>query len=104
MKCFVEQFHNKNQFVIEYNNPDGKDSDIDGNTLLVFQSYRSVIAIYNPITKKLFVNWNKWDYSKTTMKHLKMFINEYTCYRYDNKYQFSSFLRIESKMVVLFEE
>ena len=97
IKCRVEQLANKNQFVIEYN-------DYTKNQkLITFQSYRTIICYYNPMTKSLYVNWHKWDYSKTTMKHLKMFINDYTCYHYDNKQQFMLFLKNNEK-VTLFEE
>lgn len=100
IKLSVEQLANKNQFVIYYNDPLGGSSN---RTLVAFQSYNSVIAIFNPAGHILYVNWSKWDYSKTTMKHLKMFINQYTCYQYDNKYQFLNFINTSGE-VVLFEE
>ena len=60
-----------NQFVIET------------DTTVVFQSYNSRIAEYN----KLFANehlkvFSDWDYSKTTMRHFKRFINEETSFSY----------------------
>ena len=58
----VEQFYNKNQFIIR----DG------GKT--VFQSYDSTIAIYENGVLTL---GHDWDYSKTTSKHLYLFIDEY---------------------------
>jgi len=60
----VTQFHNKNQFVIY-----GKDET-------VFQSYYSTIARVNDATDELTL-YDKWDYSKTTMKHLYLFIEEH---------------------------
>lgn len=98
LKIFVHQLANKNQFVIEYNNH----CDSTKTTNYVFQSYRSIIAIYNPETKTLLLNWHKWDYSKTTLKHLKLFINEWTCYRYENKQQFINL--IKQKDFILFSE
>lgn len=78
-KLFVEQLANKNQFIIHYENG------------LAFQSYRSLIAVLSGDT--LLINWNKWDYSKTTLKHLKMFVNEYTPYTYENRQQFLKEIR-----------
>lgn len=59
----VSNFHNKNQFLIR---EDGK---------IIFQSYDSIIAIYDT-TKKLKFGKN-WDYSTTTLKHLYFFIDEF---------------------------
>ena len=58
----VEQFYNKNQFVIKTDKG------------IVFQSYNSVIAIYENGVLTL---GKDWDYSKTTTKHLYLFINDY---------------------------
>ena len=62
MKMYVEQFYNKNQFVIK-----SKES-------VVFQSYQSVIAT---IEKGVLTLGKHWDYSNTTRKHLYLFLNEY---------------------------
>ena len=95
IKMRVEQLENKNQFVIYYKN--------NYTEIVVFQSYRTIIAIYYPYEKELFINWHYWDYSKTTSKHLKIFINDYTIYKYDNKKQFLDFITSDN-MVKLFEE
>lgn len=59
----VEQFYNKNQFLIN-----GKDG-------LYFQSYNSMIAkITNDGVLQLGYDW---DYSRTTMKHLYLFLIDY---------------------------
>lgn len=97
----VQQLLNKNQFVIYYEDMDC--SFASKRSFRVFQSYTTLIAIYNPITKELKVNWSKWDYSKTTMKHLKVFINDFTCYEYENKAQFLNLIT-HHPMVELFEE
>lgn len=61
----VEQFYNKNQFLIK------------GRSGLTFQSYKSTIANISPEGKlKLFTDW---DYSNTTRKHLYLFLREYRC-------------------------
>lgn len=60
----VEQFYNKNQFVI-----------FGGDAIVTFQSYQSTIANFN---KKGTLNLFKdWDYSKTTLKHLYLFLNDF---------------------------
>lgn len=59
----VRQLANKNQFVME-----------DGEQI-IFQSYNSVIAIYGK-EKDVLVLGCDWDYSKTTLKHLYIFIDE----------------------------
>lgn len=59
----VEQFYNKNQFVIT------------GASKIVFQSYNSTCAIINE-DGDLILGYD-WDYSKTTMKHLYLFLDEY---------------------------
>ena len=60
----VKQFYNKNQFVIY------------GNGEVIFQSYDSTIAKINNATDEI-TFYERWDYSKTTMKHLYLFIKEY---------------------------
>ena len=79
-KVSVTQLANKNQFLITYYD--------SGVKYWMFQSYSSLICVYCPSTKELLLNASKWDYSKTTIKHFKMFINEWTCYNYDDKAQF----------------
>ena len=59
----VEQFYNKNQFLIK------------GENGITFQSYQSTIAnISNGGKLTLFSNW---DYSHTTLKHLYLFLKDY---------------------------
>lgn len=60
----VQNFYNKNQFIIT-----------GGDAIVTFQSYNSVIA---KIDKKgTLILGNNWNYSKTTLKHLYLFINDY---------------------------
>ena len=56
----VEQLGNKNQFKVFFGNG------------VAFQSYDSLIAFKND-EGKVFLS-DKWDYSKTTLKHLKLFL------------------------------
>ena len=58
----VEQFYNKNQFVME------------GESTIIFQSYNSTIAIVNNGVLTLGYDW---DYSRTTLKHLYLFLRDY---------------------------
>lgn len=60
----VSQFYNKNQFIIT------------SDRKTVFQSYNSTIAV---IDEKGLTLGRNWDYSKTTMKHLYLFLEE-KCY------------------------
>lgn len=60
----VENFYNKNQFLIREDNK------------IIFQSYNSIIAIWDYSKKKLTLGYD-WDYSTTTSKHLYYFISDY---------------------------
>lgn len=59
----VEQFYNKNQFLIR------------GDAGITFQSYDSTIA--NIDSNGNLTLFRDWDYSKTTLKHLYLFLNDY---------------------------
>lgn len=59
----VEQLYNKNQFLIK------------GASGITFQSYSSTIANINKAGELSF--GEDWDYSRTTMKHLYLFLNDY---------------------------
>jgi len=64
----VEQFHNKNQFVIYE------------PSKATFQSYESTICILNNDSIETLRVGRRWDYSKTTLKHFYMFLEEYISY------------------------
>lgn len=72
----VYQLENLNQFVIKHG----------GYTY--FQSYNSLIAVYHYDYEKgiyeLTLGGN-WDYSMTTLKHLYLFLQEYTCINIDSQ-------------------
>lgn len=61
----VEQFYNKNQFLIK------------GQNGITFQSYKSTIA--NIDENGNLTLFTDWDYSHTTLKHLYLFIQDYFC-------------------------
>lgn len=90
IKINVEQLENKNQYLITYQDKE--------TNILCFQSYKTLIAIRSYKDKKLSVNYKYWDYSKTTMKHLKLFINTYTTYTYESKSQFQKLLLNDSNI------
>lgn len=73
----MEVLENKNNLLI---------SKIDN--IIYFTSYKTTICKYNTITKKININAMFWDYSQTTLKQLKHFINNYTDFNYENKKQF----------------
>lgn len=101
-KVLVTQLANKNQFAVWFRNND----DVE---CVAFQSYRTLIAIYvrgdyfERRPDQLFINWQMWDYSKTTLKHLKIFINELTPYHYETKAQFLKEIK-NNEDIILFEE
>lgn len=68
----VNQFYNKNQFVIDW----------DWKT--IFQSYDSTIAVMDYENKTLTI-WIDWDYSKTTSKHFYLFLSDYCFLHWFNK-------------------
>ena len=76
LKCKVSNLYNKNQFIIEITSLNKE--------YLIFQSYKSEIAIYSREKRTLYVNEYYINYSKTTSKHLYIFINEYTPFSVHN--------------------
>ena len=60
---------------------------ITDENLVTFQSYESTIAVYDREMQVLFV-FPDWDYSKTTLKYLKQFVNEETHFNYTSQKQF----------------
>lgn len=64
------------------------------DNLYQLENYHSTIARYDINTKKLYLNNNIlnnkiiWNYSQTTLKELKRFINNYTNYNYETFKEF----------------
>ena len=98
-KISVENLEHKNQYLIKYNNASQP-------TLITyaFQSYATLIAYYEKNTKTLYINWSMFDYSKTTLKHLKLFINTYTHFTYNNYKDFRLLLLSKDSHIILFNE
>lgn len=64
-KMHVQQLQHRNQFLIE------------NNDVAIFQSYDSVVAVYDKNTSELLLGCD-FDYSVTTLKHLYWFIAWFT--------------------------
>lgn len=60
---------------------------INNQTSVTFQSYDSKIATYYFNDGMLVLYGDTWDYSDTTRKYFKTFINKFTHYNYENKNQ-----------------
>lgn len=63
----VRQLENKNQYILE----DGEKT--------IFQSYDSIIAVYDNNNKTLTFGCD-WNYSKTTLKHLYIYLRDVIYY------------------------
>lgn len=80
----IKQLENKNQFVI-----------FGDNKEIEFQSYDSLIArIEKNGTLELSI---RWDYSKTTLKHFYIFLDEYL-------YNIDEYIRKELKYILYFSK
>ncbi len=69
----------------------------DFNNFLFLFSYNCQVATYNEETKSLLIDKNWWNYSQTTLKHFKHFINTYTAYTYETKQQFQKLIEEKQK-------
>lgn len=67
---------------------------------LIFFSYNSHIATYDKENEKLYITI-LWDYSQTTLKQLKNFINNYTSFNYENKKQFEQEIYKNNNIIFL---
>jgi hypothetical protein len=80
-----------NQFVIYLENLKG----------ICFQSYKTGIAVFYNEVNKLQLKGNMWDYSATTRRHFKAFINEHTPFTYENKQQWLKEIKNNDNIEVL---
>lgn len=65
-----------------------------------FYSYNSLISEYHKESKKLVLTY-LWDFSQTTLKQLKNFVNNYTCFNYENKKQFEQEIEKNNNIMIL---
>ena len=61
-----------------------------------FISYNRIVADYNPSRNELTLYDDLWDFSNTTRKYFKRFINEFTDYSYLDKQQFLKIIKLEN--------
>lgn len=80
----VEQLENKNQFII-----------LGDNGEVVFQSYNSRIAKINK--NGILELSGRWDYSKTTSKHLYIFLEKYL-------YNLNNLIQDDIKNILLYSK
>ena len=73
----------------------------DENKFYYLFSYNCEIAIYSEISKRLAISQDFWDYSQTTLKHLKHFVNTYTPFNYETKQQFKALIEERQKAPIL---
>lgn len=66
-----------------------------------FYSYESLIAVYNTEECKVYLKENMWDYSNTTRKYFKKFLEEHTCIPYNNKKMFLNLIQDKTFVVKL---
>lgn len=66
-----------------------------------FISYDSTIADYDIQNRILYLYGDMWDYSSTTRKYFKKFINEYTQFTYIDKKQFLKELECENTKIII---
>jgi hypothetical protein len=72
------------QLINDKNNPAANQFVIVGEQGVYFQSYDSVIAQKNNNDGKIYLS-PSWDYSKTTLKHLYIFLRDYTRFSVNSK-------------------
>jgi hypothetical protein len=65
------------QLINNNGNPASNQFVITDGDKVFFQSYDSVVAMWDKTNRRLFVT-GKWDYSVTTRKHFYIFLNDYT--------------------------
>jgi len=73
----------------------------DGSNV-TFQSYKSTIAIYDRKTSKLYLKGEMWDYSVTTRRYFKKFVEDETPYIYGSKGQFIKHIK-ENELIEVHE-
>ena len=80
------------QLINEKGNPAANQFVINGNAGVYFQSYDSVIAQKNYDNGKIYLS-PSWDYSKTTLKHLYIFLRDFTRYGVYSKKDVENYIK-----------
>lgn len=73
---------------------------IEDRDVVTFYSYESFIGYYDKQDDTLHLNSSMWDYSNTTRKYFKAFINDFTSFTYDNKAKFVSLIESMDNIIV----
>lgn len=68
---------------------------------IIFQSYDSTICTWDKDTEKLILNGDIWDYSNTTRKFFKQFLEEFTNIKYISKSDFLKLLETENNNIII---
>lgn len=84
----------KNQFYIEF-------KDNSNRRVVGFQSYKTIMSII--VDGKLYINNNKDNYTNTTSKYFKKFLNEQRYY-YDRKEFFKTIDNSEKSDIIVSNE
>lgn len=71
------------------------------NKQVTFISYDSTIADYDIENRILYLHGDMWDYSNTTRKYFKKFINYFTQFTYMDKKQFLKELECHNTKIII---
>lgn len=71
------------------------------NKQVTFISYDSTIADYDIQNRILYLHGDMWDYSNTTRKYFKKFINYFTQFTYIDKKQFLKELECDNPKIII---
>lgn len=71
------------------------------NKQVTFISYGTTIADYDIQNRILYLYGDMWDYSNTTRKYFKKFINYFTQFTYIDKKQFVKELECKNSKVII---
>ena len=80
------------QLINDKNNPAANQFVVIGENATYFQSYSSVIVKKPDNDDKIYLAPD-WDYSKTTLKHLYIFLRDYTRYHVSNKKDIENYIK-----------
>jgi hypothetical protein len=89
------------QLINDKGNPAANQFVINADEGVYFQSYDSVIAKKNYSDGKIYLS-PQWDYSKTTLKHLYIFLRDFTAYHInckkdiENKIKEGTFIEVKA--------
>lgn len=74
---------------------------VDIGDYKAFYSYDKLIATYKKSERKLYLKNDMWDYSNTTRKYFKKFVDNYTTFAYDTKAKFLNLISSDDNVIEL---